>query len=221
MVVVVVEGDGVEVAEFEPGDEDGAVGGVALAGFGVFLVEEVADAVGCGFVYDDGVGDGGDGGGDGGDELAGVGVFGFGVEGYFGEVCHFDVLGADAVGFDGGAYGDAAAALWYLADVEGAFEGEEFVALAVEWWHFGGAEFVHGADVFGGVHGVGADDAVPAFFEAHLDPVHVELGEGGAAPLAGFEEDDADGVAGEAHVFEGGEELALAFVEEEGGLGAG
>ena len=61
-----------------------------------------------------------------------------------------------------------------------------------------------------------ADEGVPVAALSGLNPGHVHLHEGGATPLACLEEDEAYGAAGEAVVFEHGEDLALGRVEGEG-----
>jgi hypothetical protein len=60
-----------------------------------------------------------------------------------------------------------------------------------------------------------AGDGVPVLAVEELNPEHVDLDKGGASPLAGFEEDDADGAVGEAEALKLVEELALGAVEAE------
>ncbi len=56
---------------------------------------------------------------------------------------------------------------------------------------------------------MGDDEGIKSLAVAELEPCHVELGCGGAAPLARLEEDYAHRPAGEAHFLEGGDEDAL------------
>ena len=60
-----------------------------------------------------------------------------------------------------------------------------------------------------------ADEAVGAGMEYELEPGHVDEHEGGTAPLACLEEDDADGLACEALLLHDGEHVALGWIEME------
>lgn len=73
----------------------------------------------------------------------------------------------------------------------------------------------HIFDGVGSFFGLGYDDRVEACAVDELEPSHVELGGGRAAPLASFEEDYADGTVGEALGFEEFDELALRASEDE------
>ena len=63
---------------------------------------------------------------------------------------------------------------------------------------------------------MGANHAVPVAAVHQLYPGHVNLYEGGAAPLAGLEEDEADGAVVCAHRLEHAQDAALRAVEPEG-----
>ena len=214
---VVVDGQGVD-GYVVPGDKEGLFVGASLLGGLVFVVEIVAFAFGGGLHDDHGVGGEGYGGDDGADEVGGAFLRGVGEHGDFGEVYHVDVLGTDAFGGFGGTDGYLAVGGPDDGDVLPVFEG-------LEAWGFASGEQVggivlqelgvHAFDGGGAVFDVGADDTVPRGFVDELYPGHVYLCEGGASPLTGLDEYDANGTAGEALAFVGVEEDALGVVEDE------
>ena len=97
-------------------------------------------------------------------------------------------------------------------------EGAEFgLALVEQPVGVVGQQFaVHAFDVGRRLLDVGAYHAVPVAPVYQLYPGHVDLYKGGAAPLAGFEQDEANGAVGGAHGFEHAQYAALRPVEPEG-----